>query len=167
MFTAKHWDFINFKDNLLNNVTLYKDLKSYVRPNSTPFESIDQILSSSYFDNWLVGFIEAEGCFSIYKSKGQTNNTVSFEIRQTNGLQILEAIKFYLLINSNIYTDTTDSAHLKTTSIQGIQNIINFLNKTNAKLKGYKRLQYLLFLKELRVNARYKTLIIPTNYGKN
>ncbi len=42
---------------------------------------------------WLVGFVEGEGCFTIYKSLNNTNNTVSFEISQTNGLQILSAIK--------------------------------------------------------------------------
>lgn len=182
MFTAKHWDYINFKKNLLENVVLYNDLKNYSRPNNTPFESINNILSSSYFNDWLVGFIEAEGCFTIYKPFNQIYNTVSFEIRQTNGLQILNAIKIHLRpggrypegadpagleINSNPYTDKTNSVHLKTTSLKGIQNVINFLNKTDAKLKGYKRLQYILFLKELRVNDKYKFLNIPMKYGKN
>lgn len=167
MFTAKHWDYINFKKNLLENVVLYNDLKNYSRPNYTPFESINNILSSSYFNDWLVGFIEAVGCFTIYKPFNQINNTVSFEIRQTNGLQILNAIKIHLEINSNLYTDKTNSVHLKTTSLKSIQNVINFLNKTDAKLKGYKRLQYILFLKELRVNDKYKFLNIPMKYGKN
>jgi hypothetical protein len=167
MFTAKHWDYINFKKNLLDNVILYKELKKYSRPNYTPFESINDILSSSYFNDWLIEFIEAEGCFTIYKSLNQTNNTVSFEIRQTNGLQIINAIKTYLSIKANIYTDKTNSVHLKTTSVEGIQNVINLLNKANAKLKGYKRLQYILFLEELRVNDRYKTLNIPMRYGKD
>lgn len=167
ILTAKHWDYINFKKNLLENVILYNDLKNYSRPNYTPFESINDILSFSYFNNWLVGFIEAEGCFTIYKPFNQTNNTVSFEIRQTNGLQILNAIKINLKISSNLYTDKTNSVHLKTTSLNGIQNVINFLNKTDVKLKGYKRLQYILFLKELRVNDKYKNLNIPMKYGKN
>ena len=166
MFTAKHWDYINFRNNLLENVVLYKNLKLYNRPNHTPYESISNILSSSYFNNWLVGFIEAEGCFSIYKPFNQTNNTVSFEIGQKNGLQILNAIKTYLSITANPYTDKTNCVHLKTTSVKGIQNLIKFLSKTDAKLKGYKRLQYLLFLKELRVNDRYKTLDIPMRYGE-
>jgi len=167
MFTAKYWDYIYFKKNLLDNVILYKEFKEYSRPNYTPFESINNILSSSYFNDWLIGFIEAEGCFTIYKPLNQTNNTVSFEIRQTNGLQILNAIKTYLSIKANTYTDKTNSVHLKTTSVEGIQNVINFLNRANAKLKGYKRLQYILFLEELRVNDRYKTLNIPMSYGKD
>jgi ubiquinol-cytochrome c reductase cytochrome b subunit len=156
MFTAKHWDYINFRNNMLENVRLYKNLKHYIRSDHSPFKSTYDILSSSYFNNWLVGFIEAEGCFY------SKDNTVSFDITQKNGLQIIEAIKTYLSIN--LYTDKTDC--LKTTSLKGIQNIINFLNKTDAKLKGYKRLQYLIALRELRVNDRYKTLDIPTRYAK-
>lgn len=166
MFTSKHWDYLNFKDNLMNNVVYYKDLKPYSRTNNTPFQSVDEILTNPNFDNWLVGFIEAEGCFSIYKPLNQPYETASFEIRQTNGLQILNVIKIKLKIKSNVYIDKTNSAHLKTTSIEGIQNIINFLNKTDAKLRGYKRLQYLLFLKNLRVNTKYNKLIIPVKYGK-
>ena len=52
-------------------------------------------------------------------------------------------------------------------SIEGINSIINFLHKTNAKLKGYKRLQYLIFLNKLRQNPRYKKLIIPNKYGND
>lgn len=58
-------------------------------------------------------------------------------------------------------------AALKTTSIAGIQSIINFLHKTNAKLKGYKQLQYLKFLNKLRQIPRYKKLIIPNKYGND
>ena len=48
-----------------------------------------------------------------------------------------------------------------------IQSIINFLHKTNAKLKGYKQLQYLKFLNKLRQIPRYKKLIIPNKYGND
>lgn len=78
MFTSKHWDGVNFKNNLLENVIFYNDLKFYTRPNHTPFESVNLILASSYFNNWLVGFIEAEGSFSIYRQLNQVNKTVNF-----------------------------------------------------------------------------------------
>lgn len=65
MFTAKYLDYIYFKKNLLDNVILYKEFKEYSRPNYTPFKSINNILSSSYFNDWLIGFIESEGCFTI------------------------------------------------------------------------------------------------------
>nr|UEV87008.1 hypothetical protein [Grifola frondosa] len=165
MFTAKYWDYINFKKNLLDNVLFYNDFKDYKRPNLTPINSIDDIISFSYFDDWLVGFIEAKGCFTTYKASNDKNDTASFKIRQTDGLQIINAIKSRLSLKANVYVDKTNSAHLKTTSVEGIQTTIQFLKQSNAKLKGYKRLQYLLFLKNLRANPRYKTLIIPLKYG--
>jgi hypothetical protein len=47
-----------------------------------------------YFPAWLSGFIEAEGCFSIYSFKDQTKPK-GFTIGQNNDLFILEAIKSY------------------------------------------------------------------------
>jgi len=44
----------------------------------------------SYFKEWLSGFIEAEGCFSIRKS-----NNHSFSIGQNDDLYLIEAIKQY------------------------------------------------------------------------
>lgn len=188
MFTTKHWDYINFKENLMNNVVYYKDLKPYLRTNNLPFKSVDNILTNPNFDNWLVGFIEAspatfhvagevkgrlhrpfaEGCFSFYKPLKEINYTASFDVCQTNGLQVLTAIKTKLNLKSNVNEESPNHFRLKTTSIEGIQNIINFLNKAEAKLRGYKRLQYLLFLKHLRVNMKYNTkLIIPVKYGNN
>ena len=168
MFTTKHWDYINFKENLMNNVVYYKSLKPDLRTKNLPFKSVDNILTNPNFDNWLVGFIEAEGCFSFYKPLKEVNSTASFDVCQTNGLQVLTAIKTKLNFKSNVNEESSNHFRLKTTSIEGIQNIINFLNKAEAKLRGYKRLQYLLFLKHLRVNTKYNIkLTIPIKYGKN
>ena len=41
-----------------------------------------------YFNSWLSGFIEAEGCFSI-----RFNNTLSFSIGQNNDFYLINAIK--------------------------------------------------------------------------
>ena len=173
MLTAKYWDYVNFKNNLLANVILYSDYKLYVRPDLPALNDLSNtnLLNLTglpiYFDDWLVGFIEAEGCFTNYKPSNSESETASFEIRQTNGLPIMNSIKSRLSLKANVCVDKTNSAHLKTTSIEGINSIINFLHKTNAKLKGYKRLQYLIFLNKLRQNPRYKKLIIPNKYGND
>lgn len=52
-----------------------------------------------YFNSWLSGFIEAEGCFSIRKSKNS-----SFSISQKNDLYILNLIKSYLGASNKIRT---------------------------------------------------------------
>lgn len=168
MFTTKQWTYLRFKQNLLNNIVFFEDLIDYIPPKSVPYENINQIIKSNYFDNWLVGFIEAEGCFCIYKlTPTSLYNTVSFDISQTDQLEIIKAIKIRLSITANPYTDKTNNIRIKTASLAGIRNLINFLNSTKSKLRGYKRLQYLLFLKELRTNPKYKNLSIPIKYGKN
>ena len=51
----------------------------------------------SYFNGWLSGFIEAEGCFYIRKS-----NKHSFSIGQNDDLYLIEAIKQYFKVNNKV-----------------------------------------------------------------
>jgi hypothetical protein len=51
----------------------------------------------SYFKEWLSGFIEAEGCFSIRKS-----NNHSFSIGQNDDLYLIEAIKQYFEVTNKV-----------------------------------------------------------------
>lgn len=89
----------------------------------------------------------------------------SFEITQTNSENIIKAIKIYLKITQNLYVDKTNNFKIKTTSIRGIENIIKFINNNPIKLLGKKRLQYILFLKKLRLITKYNNkFIIPNKY---
>jgi hypothetical protein len=90
-----------------------------------------------------VGFIEAEGSFSIYKLK-EDYLVASFDISQTNGGDIISAIREYLSFTTSVYTDKTNCFRLKVSSVRSIENLIKFLNKAPVKLLGYKKLQYLL-----------------------
>ena len=51
----------------------------------------------NYFEGWLSGFIEAEGCFSIRKS-----NNHSFSIGQKDDVYLLEAIKKYFEVTNKV-----------------------------------------------------------------
>ena len=66
MFSNKQYDYLRFKDALLSGIIYSDDLPLYSKSKYYK-NSIESILSASYFSPWLVGFIEAEGCFSIYK----------------------------------------------------------------------------------------------------
>lgn len=166
MLTNKQYDFLRFREALLNNIIFFNDLPLYSRPKE-PINSVVNILKTSYFSSWLIGFIEAEACFSIYKSKIKYKNSYvgSFDISQTNSFEIIQAIKNYLSISSNIYQDKTNCFKLKTTSVRNIENIIKFLKNNPIKLLGYKKLQYVIFLKNLRKISRYSNSInIPNKY---
>lgn len=169
MLTSKQYDYLYFRDCLLRNIIYYEHLPFYERPNYTPFNYTMDILNLYYFDAWLVGFIEAESSFSTFTALKETNKTCKFSISQTNGIQIITAIKERLSLNSNPYTNIkTNSGALhsviETTSVRGVQNVINFMKDTPVKLKGNKRAQYLKWLHELRVNPRYRNLNIPNHY---
>ena len=168
MFSTKQLKYLKFRENLLNNVIFYEDLIDIDSSKTNVINNADQIMRSPYFDNWLVGFIEAEGCFCIFKSKPKDlYNIVSFDVCQTGELELIKAIKNRLSITANPYIDKTNNVRIITGSFAGIQSVVTFLDQTNAKLTGYKRLQYLSFLTELRTNPKYKILKIPTTYGKN
>lgn len=164
MLTLKHYDYLNFRYNLLNNTIYYKNYNKYIRDNK-PIYTINEILNKDYFSAWLIGFIEAEGSFGTYKISKDNSTIAYFEISQTKDTIIINAIKSYLNISNLITIDKTNNYKLKVSSIKGITNIINFMDKTPIKLLGYKKIQYLLFLKSIRQIPKYSNNInIPNIY---
>jgi hypothetical protein len=162
----KKYDYIRFREELQSNTIYSKDLIMYERPmkplNKSAF--VDYT-NTEYFQAWLIGFIEAEGCFSIYKPTLDSSKVASFEISQTNAHDLIEAIKTYLNLTPKIYLDKTNNSRLKVTSIRQIENIVKFIQKAPIKLLGYKKLQYLLFIEELRKIPRYSDKFkIPNKY---
>lgn len=165
MFSNKQYDYLRFKSALLSGIIYSNDLPEYTR-SIVPLNSIESILNKSYFTAWLVGFIEAQGCFSVYKLKKDDYYLIaSFDISQKYGEMILKAISTHLSFTTAIYLDNNNCSKLKVTSVRSIENTINFLNKAPVKLLGNKRLQYLLWIKQLRTIPRYSENIkIPSIY---
>lgn len=162
MLSAKQYDYLYLKKVLFQNIILHKDLPFYERPSLE--KSID---IPFYFNAWLVGFIEAESSFSIYKvlqNKYKNFYTASFEVSQTNGKTLLEIIKKYLSFTQSINKDSTNNYRLKGTSQRSLSNIISFLDKAPIKLLGYKKLQYTNFIKHLSKISRYNKIKIPVKY---
>lgn len=165
MFSNKQYDYLRFRDALLSDIIYYEDLPKYNRNNDI-INSIESIVNASYFPAWLVGFIEAEGCFSSYKLNKDNNYLVcSFDIAQKDGDILISAIHKYLSFTVSIYLDKTNCSKLKVTGVRSIENVIKFLQNAPVKLLGHKKLQYLLWLKQLRQIPRYSDKIkIPSNY---
>lgn len=165
MFSNKQLDYLRFKDALLSGIVYSEDLPEYIR-NNKPINSIESITNASYFSAWLVGFIEAEGCFSIYKLyKDKDYLVASFDIAQKDGEVLISAIREYLSFTNAIHIDKTNCSKLKVTGVRSIENVINFLKKAPVKLLGNKKLQFLLWIKQLRTIPRYSEKInIPSNY---
>ena len=164
MFSNKQYDYLMFKDLLLNEVHFSKDFFDYVRPIDF-LNSIDSILEKSYFKPWLIGFIEAEGCFSIYKPAKDDSKVASFYISQTNASILIEAIRKEFSLSPNVFQDKTNGFKLKVSSVRAVENVVKYMQQAPLKLMGYKKLQFVLWLKELHKIPRYKNKFnIPDKY---
>ena len=165
MFSNKQLDYLWFKDALLSEIIYSENLPEYTR-RIKPLNTIESITNASYFSALLVGFIEVEGCFSVYKlHKDKDYLIASFDVSQSNGELLLYAICEYLSFTTAIHIDKTNCSKLKVTSVRSNENIIKFLQSAPVKLLGNKRLQYLLWIKQLRTIPRYSEKIkIPSRY---
>lgn len=164
LFSNKQYDYIRFKNTLLSDLKYSEFLPQYIRPINT-LNSIESILKASYFSAWLIGFMEAEGCFSVYKPTIDPSLIASFDIAQTNDHILILAIYKYLSLTTKIKQDKTNCFKLKVSNVRSIENIVKFIQKAPVKFLGYKKLQYLLWLKQLRTIPRYtKKFNIPDKY---
>ena len=165
MLSNKQYDYLRFKTTLLSNIIYVQDLPKYTRSKDC-LNSIESIISKYYFSAWLVGFIEAEGCFSVYKLNKNSDYLVgSFDISQKDAHILISAISRYLSFTTAIHIDKTNCYKLKVTGVRSIENLINFLHNAPVKLMGNKKLQYLLWIKQLRTIPRYsKKIKIPLIY---
>ena len=159
LFSDKNFDYLRLREVILSNYVYYEDLPKYTRPessagtqsegypggySSSPARArmrslasyIESILNTSYFSAWLVGFIEAEGCFSIRK----TRNNHSFSIGQKNDKYILENIKEHFYITNQIRQINNNFWFLEVYKKSVLTNIINHLN--NYPLLGEKQLSF-------------------------
>ena len=165
LLSNKQYDYLRFRDALLKGIIFFDNLDSNdIRP-TISLNTVDSILSVPYFTSWLVGFIEAEGCFSIYQPINSISKVASFDIAQTNESNLILAISKYLSFTQKVHKDKTNCFKLKVSSVRSVENIIKFMEKAPVKLMGHKKLQYFLWLKELRQIPRYtKKISIPDIY---
>lgn len=92
----------------------------------------------SYYSEWLSGFIEAEGCFSIRKS-----NNHSFNIGQNDDSYLIESIRNYFKIQSKVRNPSKTFWFLETYRHSTFINLIEHFNK--YPLLGEKLISYSKF----------------------
>lgn len=174
MLSNKAFQFFRFKTVLLANLIYFEQMQHYLESTDylrmlLMFSDIQaNVLESlknektvpNYFKHWLVGFIEAEACFSIYPlrpTKEATYYVASFEIGQNNAEPLLKAIQNFLNLRTKISKKKKSHFYqLKVTSIQCISNVVFFLEyDSTSPLLGYKKQQYVLWRAKLKRIPRY------------
>lgn len=98
-------------------------------------------INNNYFNSWLSGFIEAEGCFSIRNNY----NIKSFSIGQNNDLYLIEYIKNKFNADNKIQLKKNNFYLIEIYKLENLLLIINHCN--NYPLLGEKLISFLKFNK--------------------
>lgn len=130
------------KDCLINS-----SVKPYLMNRNLKYENQSFIIKSKidintpiYFKEWLSGFIEAEGCFSIRKS-----NNHSFSIGQNDDYYLISIIRQYLGIINKIKNPSKNFYFLEVYKKEILLKIITHCS--NYPLLGEKSKSFSRFIK--------------------
>jgi ketopantoate reductase len=68
-------------------------------------------------------------------------------------------------LSHKLQVDKTNNYRLKVSSVRAVEKVIKFMSRAPIKLQGYKKLQYNIWLKNIRNIPRYSYKIsIPNRY---
>lgn len=142
---------------LENNILKYNDY--VIAINSLDLAKTDNnnidaftIVNLPYFQNWLIGFIIAEGSFIIKKS-----DEVVFTIRQRNHDDLFKAFQLHFDTNRKIDKSTPGHSQFSIQSVKDLTKLIDFVNSDKVhELIGYKKSQYEKFINKINSLKRFK-----------
>lgn len=144
MLSNKYKKYVTFKHLLLHGCVYYTETAELLK--STLFENlyinelnvwyrIQLNLQNQQwpdFSAWLVGFIEGEGCFSVYYNSRLLKEPypiASFDIGQTKNKVLVVAIHNFLQLDANVFKKKdSDFYFFKVTSVKDISSVISFIN---------------------------------------
>lgn len=143
----------------LKSCLLYPDVNLYLENRNSKFERMlvkDRYkltgsktnsvkITSSYFESWLSGFIEAEGCFCL-----RAGNNHSFSIGQKKDKFLIEMIKDYFNCSNNIRILKDDFYLLEVYKKESLRKIVNHCLSSKNPLLGAKAKSLALFLTKFK-----------------
>lgn len=144
-------------DNNVKNWELFPD----EIPNYSPIildKPLNILRNVWYYNDWLVGFVVAEGSFFV-----QANKEISFSVSQKSNKILMESIHLLFKPNRAIYySKDNDVSLVRMSSVKDIQKVVNFFSfEDNYPLVGFKKDSYEIWLKALKESSRYKDLQLP------
>jgi hypothetical protein len=132
--------------NFLKTCLLKKSVDWYILNRDSKYNIQSTIINSfdknfyfpNYFKEWLSGFVEAEGCFSI-----RINNNHSFSIGKKNDYYLINTIKQFLGVTNMVRNPYPNFYSLEIYKKEILKNIIIHFN--NYPLLGEKAESFKLF----------------------
>lgn len=160
---------IKYVENCLNqNKILSKNFNiSTTNQNTTPlvYDNIYPDNLNVYFKDWIIGFIEGDGSFYFVERKDKRIAEFNIVQKGEKGLLTMIGKEMNLSQKNKISTKENGACILTAVSLKDIQAVINFMfDPERIRLKGLKKVKFLLWISELRVNPRYSGLKIPFKY---
>lgn len=143
---------------LQNNISKFSEINYNENKNNTHVNLLPhEYINLHFFRNWLIGFIMAEGSFYIKKNKD-----ACFSLKQRTHLELFESFKLLFNTNNKLYIEKNKYIQYVVSSKKNIQSIINFISfEGNYPLQGYKLIQYINWIEELKKSIRYSDLKLP------
>ena len=116
-----------------------------------------EFLNLAFFNNWLVGFTNAEGSFCI-----KNNNDGCYQLKQRIHTQLFAAFQLFFNTKRSIYIENDMFAQFCVSSKTDIQTVINFFSFSGCHpLIGLKSIQYFKWLTDLQNSYCYRNLNFP------
>lgn len=128
---------------LENNIIKYDDISNkYLSSRSSrKLDEIKLYEDIPFFNNWLIGFTNAEGSGTSFFMK--SNGDGCFQLKHSKVKNLFENIKLSLLVTKNIYIEEDKYEVLSLSSKEDIQKVINFISfEGNHPLIGQKYIKY-------------------------
>jgi LAGLIDADG endonuclease len=130
---------------LLNRNSKYNNQSTIINSFCQPADKYKNYFPfPNYFKEWLSGFVEAEGCFSIRK-----NNIHYFSIGQKDDYYLINAIKQYLGASNAVRNTYSNFYFLEIYKKETLKNIINNFN--NYPLLGEKAESFQIFNQKFKL----------------
>lgn len=145
-------------DILTKNILFYDDLPKLPTVYYKSPKYAKDYLDLKFFNDWIVGFVEADGSFLMKASKDGC-----FQVKQKLHHTLFEAFCLVFETDRKITIDKGLYLQLSVSSKKDIQKVINFFSFSGLhSLTGLKYISYMKWLNDLKNSVRYKNLIYPS-----
>ena len=109
-------------------------LNSKVNNKDNKLKTITSPIKLLLNNGWFSGFVDAEGCFSVYVAKNNKDISIRFIVDQKDGLLLFNDLKKILSYGS-IYNRKNNNFRYAVSNLNSLSIIINYFNQFKLRTK--------------------------------